>query len=167
MNDSEIRIQLLKDLVEAQKVLEEKLETQDQMIKRFQALTANEGLFVQIIDYFPYPIAVFSSNGMLEVVNNALLAEVGVSDRKMLVNRLNIFSYSSDIAAGISDAIKRVLAGETIFLFDLKDTLKTLGESYGITGRGLPACQDAIFFPITDNDGKVCNAVAVLINQQG
>ncbi len=64
------------------------------------------------------------------------------------------------------NGIKRVLAGETVFLFDLKDTLKTFSQSYGMIGRGIPACQDAIFFPITDNDGKVCYAVAVLISQQ-
>ena len=166
MGDKEIKQQLFNELIETQKALEERLKTQEQMIKKFQTLTANEDLLVRIIDYFPYPIAVFSSDGILELVNYALLNEVNVSERETIVNRYNVFYDSSDTAAVLTNAIKRVLAGETVFLFDLKDTLKCLVEAYGITDKGIPVCQDGIFFPITDNNGKVCHVVIVLINQQ-
>ncbi|NLV35412.1 MAG: hypothetical protein GXY17_01895, partial [Clostridiaceae bacterium] len=52
--------QLLEELSEVQKMLEEKTETQGKMIKRFQMLVSNEALFSQIIDFFPYPIAIFT-----------------------------------------------------------------------------------------------------------
>jgi len=53
--------QLLEELSEVQKMLEERTETQGQMIRKFQMLMVNEGLFSQVIDFFPYPIAIFTS----------------------------------------------------------------------------------------------------------
>lgn len=44
--------QLLKELSEVQEMLEEKTEAQGRMIKKFQMLIANEGLFSRIIDFF-------------------------------------------------------------------------------------------------------------------
>ena len=41
--------QLLEELLEVQKMLEERTETQGQMIRKFQLLMANDGLFSQII----------------------------------------------------------------------------------------------------------------------
>jgi len=166
LGDKEIKQQLFNELIETQKALEERLKTQEQMIKKFQTLTANEDLLVRIIDYFPYPIAVFSSDGILELVNYALLNEVNVSERETIVNRYNVFYDSSDTAAVLTNAIKRVLAGETVFLFDLKDALKSIAGSNLINGRDISVCRDAILFPITDSEKKVCHVVVVLMNQQ-
>ncbi|MGB4312000.1 MAG: hypothetical protein WBJ17_03665, partial [Natronincolaceae bacterium] len=57
--------QLLKELLEVQKMLEEKTEAQGRMIKKFQMLIANEGLFSHIIDFFPYPIIIFTPQHIL------------------------------------------------------------------------------------------------------
>ena len=67
--------QLLEELAEVQKMLEEKTEIQGQMIKKFQMLIANDGLFSQIIDFFPYPIAIFTPQYTLAIVNQAFAAE--------------------------------------------------------------------------------------------
>jgi hypothetical protein len=66
--------QLLEELTEVQKMLEERTEIQGQMIRKFQLLIANEGLFSQIIDFFPYPIAIFTPQYTLTMVNTAFAA---------------------------------------------------------------------------------------------
>ena len=74
MNDR-IKEQMLEELSEAQKMLEKKTEIHGRMIKKLQMLIANEGLFSQIIDYFPYPIAIFSPQYTLVMVNKAFAEE--------------------------------------------------------------------------------------------
>lgn len=123
---NQARKQLLKELIETQNALEKGLETQDEMIKRFQALSADGDLFVQIIDHFPYAIAVFAKDGMLEVANDALLAAIGIEDAKLAINKFNIFAHSLHVE--MIKVIKRVLTGETVFLYGMKDALKTFDK---------------------------------------
>ncbi len=86
MNNGKSKKQLLEELIQAQKALEEKVETQDQMIKRFEALASQEDLFVKVMDYFPYPIMVFSPDGILEMANKTLLTETGIKDIETAIN---------------------------------------------------------------------------------
>src|SRR5690554_5186986 len=67
--------QLLKELIEVQKMLEERTETQGHMIRKFQMLIKNEGLFSQIINFFPYPLAIFTPQYTLVMTNKAFEAE--------------------------------------------------------------------------------------------
>ncbi|NLC08335.1 MAG: hypothetical protein GX755_10315 [Syntrophomonadaceae bacterium] len=166
MDSSDVKRQLLKELIETQKAIEEKLEAQDQMIKRFQVLIADGDLFARIIDYFPYPIAVFLPDGLLRMVNRMLLAAADLSDSQGIVGKYNVFSHSSHLENGIAEAIKRALAGETVFLSQHQSPLMSLGRAVGTTDRAIADRQDAVVFPLTDNNGVISHAVVVLINQQ-
>lgn len=161
---SEVKRQLLQELLETQKAIEKKLETQDQMIKRFQFLSANGDLFIQIIDYFPYPIAVFLPDGLLKLVNHTLLTAANLSSSEAIVGKYNLFSQPASMETGISKAVKRALTGETIYLFDLKSPLKSFtGQT---TSEGIPGYHDAVVFPVSDHNEEIRHAVVVLINQQ-
>lgn len=166
MTNRKVKEQLLKELIEAQKALEERVETQEQMIKRFQVITSYEDLFVRIIDYFPYPIMVFSPDGTLEMVNNALLNETGIKNADAVVNKYNIFGHSTAADTGIQHATKRTLSGETVFLFDLKDPLSILGSFFAAAYKNKPDCYDMVFFPIKNNGDQIHHAVVVLIKQK-
>lgn len=67
--------QLLEELTKVHKMLEERTEIQGQMIRKFQLLIANERLFSQIIDFFPYPITIFTPQYTLAIVNKAFSME--------------------------------------------------------------------------------------------
>ncbi len=166
MTNRKVKEQLLKELIEAQKALEERVETQEQMIKRFQIITSYEDLFVRIIDYFPYPIMVFSPDGTLEMVNNALLYETGIKNNYAVVNKYNIFSHSAALDTEIRHAVKRALSGETVFLFDLKAPLNPLGRVFAAANKDKPNCYDTVFFPIKNNGDQIHHAVVVLIEQK-
>ncbi len=155
---------LLQELIKTQKYIEKELDMQDQKIKEFQRLSAYGDLIVQIIEYFPYPIAVFLTDGLLKIVNRMLLTAANLSGSKDIVGKYNIFSNPACMETGIPKAIKRALTGETVYLFDLKFPLKSLtGQT---TGGDIQGLYDAVIFPITDHNGKTSHAVAVLINQQ-
>ena len=48
--------QLLSELADVHKMLENGTDAQDQMIKKLQLLLANDGVFSQIIDFFLIPL---------------------------------------------------------------------------------------------------------------
>lgn len=166
MDSSDAKRQLLNELMETQKAMEEKLAVQDQMIKRFQRLIANGDLLAQIIDYFPYPIAVFLADGRLRIVNHTLLAAANLSDSEDIVGKYNVFSHSSSLENWIPEAIKRALAGETICLSNREAPLMSFGEAGQPTGRGITIHQEVVVFPLMDSNGTISHAVVVLINQQ-
>lgn len=151
---------MLSELLELQKKLKEKVQYQDQMIRRFQMLTANEGLFSQIIDFCPYPIAVFTSQGILEAVSNAFAAETGANPEDLEAGRLNIYNCISDDIA-LTSAIRQAFAGETCFLDDLKYPLFRFSEQKRKKNSALKSYRKAIVFPIPAEDGLVMHSVAV------
>ncbi len=151
--------QLLLELLELQKELEEKVQYHDQMIRRFQMLTANEGLFSQIIDFCPYPIAVFTLQGILETVNNAFAAETGATPEDLGAGRLNIYHCIFDNIA-LTSAVRQAFAGETCFLDDLKYPLFRFPEKRKNDSKP-KNYRKAIVFPISAEDGLVMHSVAV------
>jgi AraC family transcriptional regulator len=112
--------QLLEELAEVQKMLEEKTEIQGQMIKKFQMLIANDGLFSQIIDFFPYPIAIFTPQYTLAMVNKAFAAETKTQFKNLEKGTVRILQYKINDTQ-LAAAVTRVFAGDTFFLEDLKN----------------------------------------------
>ncbi len=47
----------------------------------FQAVLGQEELFSKIIEFFPYPIEVYTRDGTAVMVNRAMLAEFGVASK--------------------------------------------------------------------------------------
>jgi AraC family transcriptional regulator len=163
VTDRKSKKQLLEELIQAHKALEKRVETQDQMLKRFQSIASQENLFVGIIDYFPYPIAVFSDDGTLEMVNNSFLGTTGIRDAETIVNKYNVLNTCSTDYTEIRQAIKRTFSGETIFLFDMDHLLEDLREEYGDSSKVIPSYYDIVLFPIKNNGDQVYHAVAVFI----
>jgi len=152
--------QLLSELLELQKELEKKVQHQDQMIRRFQMLTANEGLFPQIIDFCPYPIAVFTPQGILETVNSAFAAETGADGEGLGTGKLSIYDcISNDVE--LDSAIRQAFAGKTQFLDSLKNPLTGFPELKQKTGLPSKSYRKAIIFPIPSDDGLILHGVAV------
>ncbi len=128
--DEKKRDQLLSELLEIQKKLEKKVQHQNQMIRKFQMLTANVDLLSQIIDYCPYPIAVFTSQGILEVVNNAFIAEAKANKEDIEIGKISIYNCISDDIE-LYNAIRQALNGKIRFLEGLKNPfLRCLGTKH-------------------------------------
>lgn len=152
--------QLLSELLELQKELADKVQYHHQMIRRFQMLTANEGLFSQIIDFCPYPIAVFTPQGILETVNNAFAAETGANQGDLRAGRLNIYHCISDDIA-LTSGVRQAFAGETCFLDNLNNPLIGFPEQKSKKDLPSKSYQKAIIFPIPAEDSLVMHGVAV------
>jgi len=154
--------QLLEEISAVQKMLEEKPNTHSHMIKKFQSLIGNDGLFSQIIDFFPYPIAIFTSKHTLTMVNKAFTAETNIKLADLEKEAVRIVQYKIDNMQ-LAEAVTRVFAGDTFFLEELDGTLFTL---LGITAKDAPQSgrfSKAIIFPVPSDDDKIIHGVIVFI----
>ena len=154
--------QLLEKLIDVQKMLEERTETQGQMIRRFKSLIENVGLFSQIIDFFPYPLAIFTPEHILVMTNKAFAAEA----KKRFINLENetmrILQHKIDDMQ-LAAAVTRVFAGETFFLESLKDPFSIFS---GITRKSAPqhVCfSKAVVFLVSANDAEITHGVIVFM----
>ncbi|NYB73435.1 hypothetical protein HZF24_04710 [Sedimentibacter hydroxybenzoicus DSM 7310] len=152
--------QLLSELLVLQKELEKKVQHQDQMIRRFQMLTANESLFSQIIDFCPYPIAVFTPQGVLETVNDAFSAATGADGEELGDRKLSIYDCISNNVE-LDSAIRQVFAGKNQFLDNLKNPLTGFEGLKKKTELPLKGYRKAIIFPIPAEGGLIMHGVAV------
>lgn len=160
--DGKTKEQLLEELSAIQKMLEEKTETHGRMIKKFQLLIANDGLFSQIIDFFPYPIAIFTPQHTLSMVNKAFTAETNIRLIDLEKEAVRIHPYKIDNTR-LAEAVIRVFAGDTFFLKDLNDTLSML---LGITPKNAPRSghfNKTVVFPVPSDDDKVTHGVIVFM----
>jgi len=154
--------QLLEELLEVQKMLEERTETQGQMIRKFQLLMANDGLFSQIIDFFPYPIAIFTPQYTVTMVNKAFATETKTRFINLEKGAARILQYKIDDIR-LAAATTRVFAGNTFFLEDLKNPFSMFA---GIMQQSAPQpdrFRKAIIFPVPADDTEITHGVIVFM----
>jgi len=161
MHDDKTKEQLLEELSEVQKIIEEKTEIHDQMIRKLQTLIANEGLFSQIIDFFPYPIAIFTPDYEIAMVNNAFIS--ATKERlKSKENSMRILQYKIEDTQLIS-AIVQVFKGDTFYLEELKNPFSMFSEITWQNGIKSGSFKRAIVFPVQADEGKITHGVIVFM----
>jgi hypothetical protein len=154
--------QLLEELSEVQKMLEKRTETQGHMIRKFQTLIENEGLFSQIIDFLPYPLAIFTPQHTLSMTNKAFAAETKTrvmypekGAARILQHKINDMQLAA--------AITGVFAGNTFFLEDLKNPFSMFS---GITQQSASEpdlFNRVVIFPVPADDAEITHGVVVFI----
>ncbi|MGI6712216.1 MAG: hypothetical protein ACOX4L_05765 [Bacillota bacterium] len=154
--------QLLEELAKVQKMLVERTETQGHMIRKFQMLIANEGLFSQIIDFFPYPVAIFTPQYTLAIVNKAFGAETKTWFKNLEKGDVRILQHKiNDIQ--LAAAVREVFAGDTFFLEDLKDPFSMFSGITRQNATRFDRFNKAVIFPVPVYDAKITHGVIVFM----
>lgn len=154
--------QLLKELLEVQKMLEEKTETQGHMIRKFQMLIANERLFSQVIDFFPYPIAIFTPQYTLAMVNKAFASETKMRFMNLEKEDVRILQYKINDMQ-LAAAVMKVFAGGTFFIEGIKNPFSMFSR---IARQSIPQpdrFSKAAIFPVPADDAKITHGVIVFM----
>lgn len=147
--------QLLNEISEVQKLLDEKTELRGKMIKNLQTLIADNGLFSQIIDSFPYPIAIFTPDYELAVVNDAFVTAVKVRPERILQYKIEDNQLIS--------AIIQVFKGDSFFLEELKSPFSMFQGIKLKKGIETNIFKKAIVFPVLADDNKITHGVVVFL----
>ena len=154
--------QLLEELSEVQKMLEERTEAQGQMIRKFQLLIENEGLFSQIIDFLPYPLAIFTPQYALAMTNKAFAAETKTRVMYPEEGAARILQYKINDMQ-LAAAITGVFAGDTFFLEDLKNPFSMFSGIMRQSAAEPDRFSRAVIFPVSADDAEITHGVIVLM----
>jgi len=157
--------QLLEELTAVQKMLEKRTETQGQMIRKFQTLIANEGLFSQIIDFFPYPIVIFTQQYRLAMVNKAFTAEtklrfVNLEEEATCILQDKITDKQ------LASAITQVFSGNTSFLEGLTNPFSMFSGVAQQSVLESDRFNRGVIFPVPTDDAEISYGVIVFIHEQ-
>ena len=148
--------------------MEEKLlKDQDKLAGSFQAVFENENLFKSIIEFFPHPINVYSKDGTLVMLNQAMLKTFGLESADVVVGKYNVLKDPSIENLGLIETTRQCFLGETFSLTDIKVPIEDVIKRYGVRDYDVMALyQDIIGFPILDDNKKVAYVVIVIINKR-
>jgi len=116
----------------------------------------------QIIDFFPYPIAIFTPQYTLVMVNKAFAEAAKMRLMNPEKGTVRILQYKIDDTR-LAEAVKHVFAGDTFFLEDLKNPFSMFS---GITRKSsLQSDQfnKAVIFPVAAGDAEITYGVIVFM----
>ena len=153
--DDKTKEQLLGELSEVHKLLEAKTELRGRIIKNLQTLITNNGLFSQIIDFFPYPIAIFTPDYELAVVNDAFVEATKVKPERILQYKIE--------DAQLVTAILQVFKGDTFYLEELKSPFSMFSGIKLKNEIKTKVFKKAVVFPVLADDKKITHGVIVYI----
>lgn len=145
---------LLDELSDVQKLLGEKTELRGKMIKDLQTLICKNGLFSQIVNYFPYPIAIFTPDYELAMVNDAFATATKARPARILQYKIK--------DAQLISAIVQVFKGDTFLLEELKSPF-SMFPGIKLKNEATESLKKVIVFPVLADDNTITHGVIVFL----
>ncbi len=131
------------------------------------SLEEKEDLFFKIIEFFPYPIQVLSSNGTSVMINTAFLMEFEIQSKDQVEGIYNIFLDPYIVENGYLESVKNVFKGQTEFLRDLKVPFQDIINRYELKiYNTYTMYHDLTAFPIINSQEKVSFVVIIFMNRR-
>ncbi|NLO21130.1 MAG: hypothetical protein GX119_03930 [Syntrophomonadaceae bacterium] len=158
--DNDGKMQLLEELTAVQKMLEEKIESQGQMIRKYGMLMANDGLVSQIIDFFPYPMAIFTRQFTVVLVNQAFETETKTGFNNLDKGAVRLLKNGNTQLAA---SVIRVFAGETSLLENLKNPFSLFSGITPPSELQSDHFHKAVIFPVPTDDSIITHGVIVFM----
>ncbi|HHV64054.1 MAG TPA: AraC family transcriptional regulator [Peptococcaceae bacterium] len=130
----------------------------------FQLLLEKEELFAKVIEFFPYPIQIFSRDGTARLINKAALEMIGIRSMESHVGKYNVFEDPVVRKLGFMDKVREVLTGKTVYLTDFNAPYKDLIRYFNVVERDIQTISsDITCFPLYNVEGKIEYFAAVFI----
>ncbi len=152
---------LFSELAALQKDMEKNLAVQEQFIKRVQALIQTEADPLPLLNFFPYPVALFKRGGILYRINNALMESTDLREGDVPDGNINFISRITNENFAMLEAAEGVFYGKTALLSRLSHPLELFCKSWSYT-----VCDDyrsALFFPLPDDGGDIRYGAVMLL----
>ncbi|NLM43215.1 MAG: hypothetical protein GX201_04265 [Clostridiales bacterium] len=117
----------------------------------------------QLIDFFPYPIAIFTKQYTLVKVNRAFSTEAKLRFKNQEKSTMRILQYKiKDTQLAV--AVVKVFDGNTFFLEGLNNPFSMFsGFSQQIESQ-LDRFDRAVIFPVSKDNSKITHGVIVFMS---
>jgi AraC family transcriptional regulator len=137
---------------------------QNGIIESFQSLFGKEELLAKVIECFPYPIQIFSLDGMARMINKATLEKIGIKSVESHVGKYNVFKDPIVRDLGVLEQVRQVLTGKTVYLTDFNASYQDMIRYFNVKDRDIQTISsDITCFPLINADGVVEYFAAVFI----
>ncbi len=126
-----------------------------------EQLRESEERLRQIIAQMPYPVEVCTPDGMASMVNQAFLDMFGLPDASLVVGQYNVFQDSLVMdKLGLSDEIRRVYSGATVFVPELTLPVEHIPTQFGVHKTGC-VVHEVTMFPVFYPSGAIWRVVTI------
>lgn len=130
----------------------------------FRAIFKEQELLAKVIEFFPYPIQIFSLEGTVVAVNKATLEMIGIRSMESHIGKYNCFEDPIVRENGVDDQLRRVLTGKTVYLTDFNAPYQDMIRYFNVEDRDIQAINsDITCFPLVNAYGTVECFAAVFI----
>ena len=130
-------------------------DAQRELAKSFQPLFGKEKLFAKVIEFFPYPIQVFSLDGTARMINKAAMDVIGIKSVESHVGKYNVFKDPIILGLGAMDQVRQVLAGKTVYLTDFNAPYQDLIRYFNVEDRDIQTISSTLHVSLAEPDGAV------------
>lgn len=141
-------------------------EAQNSFVLPFESLNANEAMLSRIIEFFPYPIHVYSPDGMMVLTNEACLRVMHIPSKDHLVGKFNVLKDPVIDKWGeeVRVQIARSFQGEIVHFKNLHMPIRGIINRFE-TGELCfdSSYQNIICYPIYDDQDRLAYVVHVFV----
>lgn len=139
-------------------------DAQRSLAKSFQSLFEEQELLAKVIEFFPYPIQIFSLDGTARMINKATLEMIGIKSMESHVGRYNVFEDPIVRELGVMDQVRQVLMGKTVYLTSFNAPYQDMIRYFNVEDRDIQTISsDITCFPLVNDDGVLECFAAVFI----
>jgi len=136
----------------------------ENLAESLQPLFKDQELFSKVIEFFPYPIQIFSLDGTARMINQAVLKMIGVKSAESHVGKYNVFEDPIVRELGFMDQVRQVLTGKTVHLTDFNAPYQDMIRYFNVEDRDIQIISsDITCFPLFNSDGEMEYFAAVFI----
>ncbi len=144
----------------------ESVEGAGKSVPLFGSLNVNEAMLSKIIEFFPYPIHVYSPDGTMVLTNEACLRVMHIPDKDHIVGKFNVLKDSILDRWGeeIREKIARSFQGELVHFQNLRMPIREIIERFETGELCFDSCyHNIICYPIYDDRGQLAYVVHVFV----
>ena len=139
-------------------------DVQRDLTESVQLLFKEEELLAKVIEFFPYPIQIFSFDGIARMINKATLDMIGIKSVESHVGKYNAFEDPIIRELGVMDQLKQVLTGKTVYLTDFNASYQDMIKYFNVEDRDIQTISsDITCFPLINANGAIEYFAAVFI----
>ncbi|MGI6449183.1 MAG: helix-turn-helix domain-containing protein [Desulfitobacteriia bacterium] len=139
-------------------------DAQRRLAESFQSLCEEQELLAKVIEFFPYPIQIFSLDGTARLINKATLEMIGIKSLESHVGKYNVFKDPIVHGLGVMEQVRQVLTGKTVYLTDFNAPYQDMIRYHNVEDRDIQTISaDITCFPLVRADGAVEYFAAVFI----
>ena len=126
------------------------------IMESFQSLLEKEEIFAKVVEFFPYPIQIFSLDGTARMINKAALEMIGIRSIESHVGKYNVFEDPVVRELGFMERVREVLTGKTVCITDFNAPYKDLIRYFNVIDRDIQTISsDITCFPLFNANGEI------------